>query len=96
MSNRWTISRVLALPLRALVLVYRYGISSVLPGTCRFQPTCSAYANEALHVHGAWRGGLLTARRMCRCHPWGGSGFDPVPPVNETEKETPEGSLHRS
>lgn len=49
---------------------------------CRFTPTCSAYAGEALRIHGAWSGTLLSARRVCRCHPWGGAGFDPVPPVN--------------
>jgi len=47
---------------------------------CRFTPTCSRYAVEALEVHGAWHGSCLTLKRMCRCHPWGGFGFDPVPP----------------
>lgn len=47
---------------------------------CRFTPTCSRYAVEALEVHGAWHGSCLTLKRVCRCHPWGGLGFDPVPP----------------
>jgi putative membrane protein insertion efficiency factor len=47
---------------------------------CRFTPTCSAYAMEAISQHGAWRGSLLAGRRLCRCHPWGGCGHDPVPP----------------
>jgi putative membrane protein insertion efficiency factor len=46
---------------------------------CRFSPTCSSYAIEALRAHGLFRGGLFTARRLLRCHPWGGSGYDPVP-----------------
>ncbi len=68
--------RVLSLP----ILFYRYAISPVKPPTCRFSPTCSAYALEALRVHGPLRGMWLSLRRICRCHPWGGSGYDPVPP----------------
>ncbi|MFC6592345.1 membrane protein insertion efficiency factor YidD [Deinococcus lacus] len=49
--------------------------------TCRFTPTCSQYAVEALEKHGALRGGWLATRRIWRCHPWGGSGYDPVPPA---------------
>ncbi|HSY17271.1 MAG TPA: membrane protein insertion efficiency factor YidD [Candidatus Acidoferrales bacterium] len=47
---------------------------------CRFTPTCSAYALEAVHAHGALAGGALAAKRICRCHPWGACGHDPVPP----------------
>ncbi len=72
--RRWT-----TLPLRALVLAYRYGISPVLPNACRFQPSCSAYALEALQRHGPARGLWLTVRRLARCQPWGGHGYDPVP-----------------
>jgi hypothetical protein len=46
---------------------------------CRFTPTCSRYCEEAIQVHGTWYGGWLGMRRVCRCHPWGGSGYDPVP-----------------
>jgi uncharacterized protein len=63
------------------VLLYRYLLSPVLPHGCRFAPTCSLYAIEALRVHGAIRGGWLAFRRIVGCHPWGGSGFDPVPPA---------------
>src|SRR5438045_3101045 len=54
-------------------------------GCCRFSPSCSCYAAEALKYHGLWRGGVLSARRLLRCHPWGGAGFDPVP---ETTRES--------
>ncbi len=61
------------------VAIYRYGLSWITPKSCRFAPTCSEYAIEALRRHGAVRGGWLSLRRIVRCHPWGGSGFDPVP-----------------
>ena len=51
------------------------------PSPCRFIPSCSTYALEAIETHGAMRGGWLAARRLSRCHPWGGHGFDPVPPA---------------
>jgi putative membrane protein insertion efficiency factor len=65
--------------LRLLVLGYRYLVSPVLPASCRYLPTCSAYALDALHEHGALRGAWLAACRIGRCHPWGGGGVDPVP-----------------
>ncbi len=63
----------------ALIRFYQLAISPWLPPRCRFQPTCSQYAIEAIRKHGAGRGGMLAVRRICRCHPWGGSGYDPVP-----------------
>ena len=73
-------SYALRLPIR----FYRFAISPLLPPSCRYQPTCSAYAMEALETHGAIKGTWLAIRRILRCHPirWlgGGSGFDPVPP----------------
>jgi len=69
-------ARLLALPIRA----YRLAISPWLGLNCRFQPTCSEYALDALAQHGAMRGAWLALRRVARCHPWGRSGFDPVPP----------------
>lgn len=62
-----------------LIAGYRRGISPFLPPACRFTPTCSAYAEEAIRKHGAARGSWLAARRLLRCHPWGGTGHDPVP-----------------
>ena len=67
--------------LRALVLAYRWTLSPVLGPRCRFLPTCSQYALEALARHGALTGSWLVVRRLARCHPWGGSGYDPVPPA---------------
>ena len=67
---------------RLLILVARawqIGPSRVLPPSCRYAPSCSAYAIEALRRYGALHGGWLATRRLLRCHPWGGSGFDPVP-----------------
>ena len=69
------LARLLALPVRG----YRLVASPWVGHGCRFQPTCSAYALEALELHGGIKGGFLAARRICRCHPWGGSGYDPVP-----------------
>lgn len=70
--------------LLAPIRIYRCFISPIFPPACRFMPTCSEYAVDALTLHGPWRGCLLTARRLLRCHPvkWlgGSSGFDPVPP----------------
>jgi putative membrane protein insertion efficiency factor len=65
--------------LTSLVRFYRFFISPQLPPACRFLPSCSAYAEEALQVHGVWRGGWLAARRLCRCHPWHPGGIDEVP-----------------
>ena len=62
-----------------LVRAWQIGPSAVMAPTCRFAPSCSAYAIEALERHGAFRGGWLTLKRLLRCHPWGGSGYDPVP-----------------
>ena len=62
-----------------LIRGYQATFSKVIPPVCRFQPTCSAYAYEAIETHGAFRGGWLAVKRLSRCRPWGGSGFDPVP-----------------
>jgi len=62
-----------------MIRFYRRGVSPLLPSACRYSPSCSAYAEEAVERFGAVRGGWLAARRLLRCHPWGGSGYDPVP-----------------
>ena len=67
-----------AKPLIAFVRVYQR-IRTGTPSPCRFVPSCSEYAVEALETRGAMAGLALSARRLCRCHPWGGNGFDPVP-----------------
>ena len=61
------------------IYFYRYFISPLLGVNCRFSPSCSDYAKDAIIKHGALRGGLLTVKRILKCHPWGGSGYDPVP-----------------
>ncbi len=65
--------------LLAPIIVYRYTISPMLGPNCRFSPSCSEYAVEAINKHGAFKGGFLTIKRLGRCHPWGSSGYDPVP-----------------
>jgi uncharacterized protein len=67
--------------LRAAVRIYRYFVSPLLPPSCRFYPSCSEYAEEAVARHGALRGGWLAARRLCKCGPWNPGGHDPVPGV---------------
>ena len=73
--------RLLTIVLMAPIRFYRYAISPMLAPRCRYQPTCSAYALEALQTHGPVRGLWLAICRIGRCHPWGGHGYDPVPPV---------------
>jgi uncharacterized protein len=79
------LARAVALPVRA----YRLLLSPWVGHGCRFQPTCSAYALEALEKHGALRGALLAARRVARCHPFGGSGIDNVPPAPTGANDRP-------
>ena len=71
---------MIARPIIALVRLWQWSFSAVLPPSCRFSPSCSAYAIEAIERHGVAKGGWLAIKRILRCHPWGGSGFDPVPP----------------
>jgi len=75
MPSRGLMSRLLSF----LVLGYRYSVSPLLGTHCRFHPSCSSYALEALERHGAARGGWLLIRRLARCHPWHPGGHDPVP-----------------
>jgi len=75
--------RVAEMPIR----FYQLSISPMLPSACRYVPTCSQYAIEAIELHGIIRGGLLATKRICRCHPWGGSGYDPVPPRKDKNEQ---------
>jgi putative membrane protein insertion efficiency factor len=63
----------------ALIRFYQLTLSSLLGRQCRYLPSCSAYADEAIQRHGLWAGGWMGAARICRCHPWGASGYDPPP-----------------
>jgi putative membrane protein insertion efficiency factor len=86
---------VLAKALIGLVRVYQLAISPWLPPSCRYTPSCSSYAIGALRTHGALRGLWLAARRIGRCHPWGGHGYDPVPPPSvRPEEAAHHGSEH--
>ncbi len=73
------IKRLVAWPMLLLIRFYQRYISPLTPPSCRFTPTCSQYALEAIRRHGPFKGGWLTLKRLSRCHPWGGSGYDPVP-----------------
>tara|TARA_Y100001968_G_scaffold329655_1_gene379482 strand:+ start:1437 stop:1715 length:279 start_codon:yes stop_codon:yes gene_type:complete len=76
---RWLVVRLLQLP----IVIYRYTLSPLLGPRCRYMPSCSAYALEALQVHGPIRGSWLAFRRITRCHPLREGGFDPVPPPRD-------------
>lgn len=66
--------------LMSLVFFYKYAISPITPASCRFVPTCSEYALEALRIHGPIKGICLAIKRIIKCNPWGAHGYDPVPP----------------
>lgn len=70
----------------ALIRFYQWFISPFCPGVCRFRPTCSQYMIEAIKIHGVFKGVFLGTKRLLRCHPWGGSGYDPVPAKNTKNK----------
>ena len=73
------LSFVLSKVMLALIAFYRTCISPLTPPACRYTPTCSQYAQEAIRKYGPFKGGWLALKRILRCHPWGGSGYDPVP-----------------
>lgn len=71
-----------------LLRAYQLAVSPFLGQNCRFYPSCSEYAVEAIREHGSLKGGALTARRLCKCHPFHAGGFDPVPPKSATTSST--------
>jgi len=75
-----TVNKIITFPLVILIKFYQWFISPLLPKNCRYEPTCSHYMVKALQVHGPVKGFWLGIKRISRCHPWGGSGYDPVPP----------------
>jgi len=83
-------NQALAFVLLKLIRFYQLAISPYLGRNCRYLPTCSAYAMEAVRVHGGLKGAWLACKRIARCHPWGGSGFDPVPPARCCCGDAPE------
>jgi len=82
------IVRFLKASLIQLIRCYQLLISPCLTPTCRYRPSCSYYAIEAIRVHGLLKGSWLAMKRILRCHPWGGHGYDPVPPQRMSEKRS--------
>jgi putative membrane protein insertion efficiency factor len=82
-----TVGRVLGLVLTGLIVAYRRLLSPMLGPRCRFYPSCSSYALEAISVHGAVKGSALATARICRCHPWNPGGVDHVPPRGSWKPE---------
>lgn len=80
--------RVARIAVLAPIYLYRYAFSPFFAGSCRYEPSCSAYAVDAVQTHGVLRGGALALRRIARCNPWGGSGIDPVPPLAMSDPQT--------
>ena len=73
------IKKILIFPFLLLIRFYQIAISPYTPASCRYTPTCSQYVIESLQIHGLFKGGWLGIKRISKCHPWGGSGYDPVP-----------------
>ena len=71
----------MGLAIRGMIRAYQLLVAPIVPPSCRYYPSCSHYAAEAVARHGPRHGSLLAVRRLLRCHPWGGSGYDPVPPA---------------
>jgi putative membrane protein insertion efficiency factor len=78
-----------------LLRAYRFAISPLYGQVCRYHPSCSAYALEAVTEHGSLRGSWLAVRRVARCHPWAPGGYDPVPPVSSMGRGTPSTEVDR-
>ena len=87
--DRQSPQRVAILVLQSLIRVYQLVVSPLFPPSCRYVPSCSDYAVEAIGRHGAIVGIGLAARRLARCHPWGSSGYDPVPEARGADQRRP-------
>lgn len=74
-----SVLKIITFPFIVLIKIYQIFISPLFPSSCRYTPTCSHYTLEALKKYGLFKGGWLGIKRISRCHPWGGSGYDPVP-----------------
>ncbi|MEM7426484.1 MAG: membrane protein insertion efficiency factor YidD [Pseudomonadota bacterium] len=79
LHSRSAPGRFISIVLLALIRTYQLTLSSVMGRRCRYLPTCSEYAGDAIRIHGPWAGFWLSLSRVLSCHPWGGSGYDPVP-----------------
>jgi putative membrane protein insertion efficiency factor len=79
--------KILILPFVILIKAYQWIISPLLGPSCRFQPTCSHYSLEAFKTHGVIKGFYISAVRISKCHPWGKSGYDPVPPAKNSQDQ---------
>lgn len=82
------LARAARMAVMALIDIYRWTISPMIGPVCRYHPTCSMYAKDAVSGHGVVRGGWLAVRRIARCHPWASGGVDPVPPAVKTTGRT--------
>jgi len=85
--NRQFPGRMMSLILRGAIRLYQLTLAYFFVGACRYEPSCSAYAAEAVTTHGAIKGSWFAARRLCRCGPWGAGGYDPVPPVSASARQ---------
>ena len=81
------LKKIISWILIGLVRFYQTSISPLFPGSCRYTPTCSQYMIEAIRMHGPFKGFVMGIRRFSTCHPWGGSGYDPVPPKKDNSHE---------
>ncbi|MCR9154496.1 MAG: membrane protein insertion efficiency factor YidD [Bacteroidetes bacterium] len=87
----FTVKQIINAPFILLVRIYQYVISPLSPGTCRHSPTCSEYALQAIRIWGPLKGSWLGLKRLSKCHPWGSSGYDPVPTKNNhNESKSPQ------
>jgi len=85
------ISRIFSGFFILLIKFYQFVISPLFPPSCRYTPTCSHYAKDAILLHGPFKGGWLAIKRISSCHPWGGGGYDPVPGMEEAESREERG-----